>query len=158
MQLCSSTFMYNLLQNDSDKILVFDMRSMIHFLSGHINHNQKNDTSIPVPPDIFESEDKFSIDLLKSEVLNNPHYKELQIMNDTKISKFDSRRRWYIFIIATHDQDLDQIDLSKLFQKTENPSEDLQTLRNAIILLDCLKRERVHREVYLLKDSMSTFT
>jgi hypothetical protein len=80
-------------------------------------------------------------------------------MNDTKISKFDSRRRWYIFIIATHSQDLDQINLSKLFcNKAENPSDDHLTLRNAIILLDLLKKERVHREVYLLKDSMSTFT
>ena len=81
---------------------------MLEFLTSHVNHNFKNDTSIPVCFDNFsldpidKNEPKpLSLKLIEDQVLNNEKYKELQLINDAKINKFNSRRRWYIFIIAT---------------------------------------------------------
>jgi hypothetical protein len=40
--------MFNLLQNDSDKVIVFDFRLILDFLKFQVDHNLKNDTSIPM--------------------------------------------------------------------------------------------------------------
>lgn len=60
LQICSSTWAYNLLQNESDKILIFDMRSLYDILRGHINHNFQSESNIPVPSD-FVIENKLDI-------------------------------------------------------------------------------------------------
>jgi len=48
-------------------------------------------------------------------------------------------------------------EYAEKFSKNQVISEDLVTLRNAIELIAALKKERLHREVYLLRDSIHKF-
>ena len=57
--------MFNSIQNDSDKVLIFDMRSILNHMRGFINHNYKNDSAIPMPLDLI------SDDLQISEILQD---------------------------------------------------------------------------------------
>jgi hypothetical protein len=78
-------------------------------------------------------------------------------MNGKSVEKYAQRKRLYVFIIATQDFSASHFDLSKIFEDSSSNLEDLQALRNAIKLISQLKQERVHREVYLLKDSFRDF-
>jgi len=53
IHLTSMTYMYNVLQNDSDKVLILDTRSLIDQMRSHLNFNFKNDSHIPIPSDLI---------------------------------------------------------------------------------------------------------
>jgi secreted protein with Ig-like and vWFA domain len=69
IHLTSMTFMYNMIQNDSDKVIIIDTRSTMDILRSHINFNFSHDTMIPVPSDLILTKNleaiKNETDLLK---------------------------------------------------------------------------------------------
>ena len=87
--------MFNSIQNDSDKVLIFDMRSILNQMKSFINHNYKNDSVIPLPLDLIEDE------LQISEILQNEQLRKFNLISDPKLEKFKLRKRLYIFIVAT---------------------------------------------------------
>lgn len=95
--------MFNTIQNEGDKILVFDMRSLNDILNAHFNFNFKYDHTIPMPAD-YITENQFSMEnfanwvpekLFKDETL-----KKINMVNNEKLQKFKNRKRLYIFIIG----------------------------------------------------------
>jgi len=44
--------MFNTIQNDTSKILIFDTRTILNYLTGFIS-NLENDSTIPIPLDLL---------------------------------------------------------------------------------------------------------
>jgi hypothetical protein len=61
IQLCSLGMMYNHIQNESDRILVLDLRPIFQLLRSRINPNGKCNTSVPLSID-FIAENKLKIE------------------------------------------------------------------------------------------------
>ena len=88
----------------------------------------------------------------------------LKLVNDLTKKKFENRRRMYVFIIATNDFSLNDFQIEKLWEaeyrnqilqsKNERQITDFASLCNALLLMNALKGERIHREVYLINESM----
>ena len=132
IQTCSLSWMFNSIQNDSDKILIFDMRSILNHMRGFINHNYKNDSAIPMPLDLI------SDDLQISEILQDENLRQFNLISDKKVEKYQLRKRLYIFIVATQNEAVSDFCLEKIFEP-DNFSEDTQALRNAVQLINILK-------------------
>lgn len=60
IQMASSQWVYNRIQNDGEVVLIFDMRSMYDIFRGQINHNFKSQSNLPLPSD-FIIENKLNI-------------------------------------------------------------------------------------------------
>jgi hypothetical protein len=140
-------------------------------LRTHVNYNFQNDHNIPIPSDylmehglsMYDYKDWIPNKLGKDEKLI-----EFNLINDKKLKAFNERKRKYIFIIACNTQNIDDIKLEKMFRpsyansviynkKTKKPNKlskvkDYACLRNAVLLIHALKKERVFREVYLVRD------
>lgn len=56
-KICSPHFMFNMLMNNGDQVLYFDMRSMYYHLRGHLDYNFKQDSNIPLPMDYLLEND-----------------------------------------------------------------------------------------------------
>ena len=58
INLCSSCWLFNLLQNESSNVLILDCRSVMRHLMSHIDHELQNQSNINFPAvDYFYHED-----------------------------------------------------------------------------------------------------
>ena len=184
IHLVSMTYMFNMLQNDSDKILMFDMRSTMDQVRSHINFTFQNDSVIPIPSDVILKNNLAALSgdptkellkvaefqkWIKKEIFENSTLKKLNMVNEKKEKKFAGRKRQYVFVVPTQKFNVDQFTVGQVFdpkyaleiynKEASNPKvlEDYLSLKNAVLLIAALKKERIHREVYLLDDSITNF-
>jgi len=157
--------MFNAMQNYGSQVLVFDMRSMYDILRSHINYNFKHDHHIPLPFDYVVKNGLSMhdcIDWIPNVLFKDEQLKEHNVISDAKLKTFKARKRMYVFVIASHTQNISSFNLGKLFRPLYaegvigtgrlSKVKDYLSLRNAILLTEALKKERVHREVYLVRD------
>ena len=97
-------------------------------------------------------------------MFSNEEMKEFNMVNDRKLKMFNNRKRLFIFIVGTNSQSIDNLKMEKIFRPkyyqgivatgNVNLIKDYISLRNALLLVDSLKNEKIHREVYLVRDGM----
>ena len=98
---------------------------------------------------------------------NDSNLKELNIINGDLLKKFEGRKRMYVFIVPTNTFGTDDFKLERMWQpdylqevlqeRNLERMRDFASLSNALRLVNALKQERIARELYILKDSHSTF-
>ena len=89
---------------------------------------------------------------------------EMHLVNESQKGIFKNRKRMFIYIVATNSHNVDYFNPEEMFQesyvndilatktKKLGKVKDYISLRNAILLIHALKKERIHREVYLVHD------
>lgn len=102
--------MFKYLENEGDKILVFDMRQLNDILNCHINFNSKSDHCVPIPFD-YISEKGFSMQNFSkwapAVIFKDRILQQLNLVNQGMLDKFMERKKQFIFIIATNKYDID---------------------------------------------------
>ena len=106
-------------------------------------------------------------DWINPMIFENETFKQFNMVNSAKKERYKAKRRNYIFIIACSSYSLNHFKMEKLFRplyeqgvlETNNLAKikDYIALRNALVLISALKKENVHREVYLLQESYLQF-
>jgi len=95
------------------------MRQLNDILNAHFNYNFKYDHSIPMPSD-YLTENELSISDFAKFVPNTLFKDEMMVktnlINSTKLAKFSNRKRLFIFVLASHNRNIDQFTLTKLFR------------------------------------------
>lgn len=158
--------MFNRLMNYGNEILFFDMRSVYQILRGHLNFNRLNNTLIPLPFDWIVKNNLSIEDYQKwiPEVLfKDENLRKVNLINDKKVEAFKKLKRRMIFVVASHTKSIEQFKIQKMFRlkygrdvlkvKDINQMKDYMALRNAVLLIEALKRQQnCYREVYLIRD------
>jgi len=139
---------------------------MYYHLRGHLDYNFKQDSNIPLPCDYLAENDLSIRDVYKWLPTITTFDKELEtfnIINEQKLAAFKAIRRKYVFIIASHQKNIDSFKIEKLFRprygegvmslNKKDRLQDYMSLRNAILLIDTLKQNNCYRNVFLLRDS-----
>lgn len=144
------------------------MRSTHDILVSHLNHNFKYDSHIPLPSDYIIEQDLPLMDIgkwINERIFDYDVFKQFHLVNNLKKDRYKNKRRQYIFVVGLHDHSLNNFKLEKLFRPKYQEGiiqtnrlqliKDYFSLRNAVTLIAALKKENVHREVYLLKSSFT---
>jgi len=166
VKICSAHYMFNTIMNNGGQILIFDMRSMYNYLRGHVDYNFHQDSNIPLPCDYLLENDLSLHNLyewLPTILEDDPKLERFNVINATKLKEFKQIRRKYVFIIAAQVKSIDQFKIEKIFRpryaegaisaNSKDRLQDLMALRNAILLIDTLKKNNCYRNVFLLRDS-----
>ena len=155
------------MQNSGDQILVFDTRCLYDQMKSHVNYNFKSDHTVSFPSDyilennldVYKFADWVPNLLMKDEML-----KSMDLVTDAQQTVFKNRKRMFIYIIASNSHNVDYFKIEKMFlekyandvfsSKTKKIGKvkDYISLRYAVLLIHALKKERIHREVYLVHD------
>lgn len=150
--------------------MILDLRTTYDILRSHLNINFKFDSHVPVPADYVIEESLLLSSIsewITPKIFENETFKQFNMVNNAKKERYKAKRRNYIFIIATTGYSLNHFKMEKLFRplyeqgvlQTNNIQKikDYTALRNAMVLISALKKENVHREVYLLQESYLSF-
>ena len=132
-----------------------------------MNFNLKFDHNIPLPFDYLDEKNlklKDYKEWIPNVLMKDETFLSLKLVNELTKKKFDSRRRMYIFVIATNDYVISDFQLAKMWDpeyreqiiKSDNEPliTDFVSLCNALLFMHHLKSERIFREVYLVGDAM----
>ena len=140
--------MYNTIQNATEHILILDMRPTHLILRSHINFDLQNNSNLPLPSDLVMNLHDFS------SIFENELLRKYELVNSKKIEKFKNKRRLYVFIVASENSD---VDLGSMNSSSDDDDADRLSIKKALALIAQLKKERVFREVYLLRESHRSF-
>ena len=102
--------MYNVIQNDTTNILIFDTRTILSYLTGFISDLESSST-IPIPLDLL-LQNKTTIDAAMKNIdkliFKNPQYLQHKIINDKKVARYKARKRNSIFVVSLNTHNLSE--------------------------------------------------
>lgn len=105
--------MFNTIQNDTENILILDLRSVKNIVRSHINFDLQNSSNVPLPLDLIENMSDFKT------IFDNQILRKYDLINDKKLLKFKNKKRSYVFIIASEHK-----EVSTDFQNVKDGNED----------------------------------